>query len=255
MLLDLLLPGGSGFELLARWRRDGSTVPVIVITVRTALEDRLAGLDGGADDFVLKPVAPGAGAEPGAVVPKSRLAQRLEPLGGALDIDQPRLRLVGAAQPFAADALQLQGALQAAAEVQVVFDEQEVHGAGVVARLPEAQPKTAVETGLRARPRAAALPRARADEKHTERHRSIEGRLWAADAGRGFQALAARGHPARQSSWSCSPCTALGGVCGRLAAGVSGGVLAGAPGAVPDGAGWRASMAASVGASGASMDA
>ncbi|MDM0036076.1 response regulator transcription factor [Variovorax sp. J22P271] len=57
VLLDLSLPDGSGFELLARWRREGSLLPVIVITARSAVEDRLAGLDGGADDFVIKPFA------------------------------------------------------------------------------------------------------------------------------------------------------------------------------------------------------
>lgn len=57
VLLDLGLPDVSGFDLLARWRRADATTPVIVITARTALEDRLAGLDGGADDFVMKPFA------------------------------------------------------------------------------------------------------------------------------------------------------------------------------------------------------
>lgn len=57
VLLDLSLPDGSGFDLLARWRRDGATLPIIVITARAAMEDRLAGLDGGADDFVIKPFA------------------------------------------------------------------------------------------------------------------------------------------------------------------------------------------------------
>jgi DNA-binding response OmpR family regulator len=57
VLLDLSLPDGTGFELLQRWRRGGSTVPIIIITARSALEDRLAGLDGGADDFVIKPFA------------------------------------------------------------------------------------------------------------------------------------------------------------------------------------------------------
>ena len=57
VLLDLTLPDGSGFDLLARWRREGVQVPIIVITARSALEDRLAGLDGGADDFVIKPFA------------------------------------------------------------------------------------------------------------------------------------------------------------------------------------------------------
>ena len=57
VLLDLTLPDGSGFDLLARWRAQGEQVPIIVITARSAVEDRLAGLDGGADDFVVKPFA------------------------------------------------------------------------------------------------------------------------------------------------------------------------------------------------------
>lgn len=57
VLLDLMLPDGSGFDLLARWRSQDTPVPVIVITARGAVEDRLRGLDGGADDFVVKPFA------------------------------------------------------------------------------------------------------------------------------------------------------------------------------------------------------
>ncbi len=57
VLLDLSLPDGSGFELLARWRSAGSQVPIVIITARSALEDTLLGLDGGADDFVVKPFA------------------------------------------------------------------------------------------------------------------------------------------------------------------------------------------------------
>lgn len=55
VLLDQTLPDGEGRDLLMRWRRQGCTVPVIVITARTALQDRLAGFDGGADDYVVKP--------------------------------------------------------------------------------------------------------------------------------------------------------------------------------------------------------
>jgi DNA-binding response OmpR family regulator len=58
VLLDLSLPDGSGLDLLRGWRESGLTVPIIVMTARLALEDRLAGLDGGADDFVLKPFIP-----------------------------------------------------------------------------------------------------------------------------------------------------------------------------------------------------
>ena len=57
VLLDLTLPDGTGFELLRRWRAAGAAVPVLVLTARSALEDRLAGLDGGADDFLVKPFA------------------------------------------------------------------------------------------------------------------------------------------------------------------------------------------------------
>lgn len=139
VLLDLSLPDGTGFELLSRWRRDGCTLPIIVITARGSLEDRLRGLDGGADDFVVKPFATAEllsriravlrraarqasevwtvgelqieprghaahlrgvpldlsprefhlmlelAREPGTVVPKGDLAQRLEPLGDALE--------------------------------------------------------------------------------------------------------------------------------------------------------------------------
>jgi two-component system response regulator QseB len=57
ILLDLSLPDGDGGGLLARWRRSGNGVPVIVITARSALDERLQQLDGGADDFLVKPFA------------------------------------------------------------------------------------------------------------------------------------------------------------------------------------------------------
>lgn len=57
VLLDVTLPDGTGYDLLSRWRRAGMTMPVIIITARSALEERLAGLNGGADDFLVKPFA------------------------------------------------------------------------------------------------------------------------------------------------------------------------------------------------------
>lgn len=57
ILLDIALPDGNGFDLLKRWRAAGITLPVIMITARSGLDDRLAGLDGGADDFIVKPFA------------------------------------------------------------------------------------------------------------------------------------------------------------------------------------------------------
>ena len=139
VLLDLGLPDGDGLALLAKWRQSGVTLPILVITARASLSDRLAGLDGGADDFVVKPFATaelvsriravcrrsaqqasevwtfgelqieprrfcarlnGAALdlsprefqlmlelarEPGTVVPKGALSQRLEPLGDPVD--------------------------------------------------------------------------------------------------------------------------------------------------------------------------
>jgi two-component system OmpR family response regulator len=55
MLLDLGLPGKDGFDVLASIRAKDNPIPLLVITARDALDDRLRGLDGGADDYVLKP--------------------------------------------------------------------------------------------------------------------------------------------------------------------------------------------------------
>jgi two-component system response regulator BasR len=139
VLLDLSLPDGGGLDLLARWRAHGITIPVIIITAKSGLDDRLSGLDSGADDYIVKPFAiaeliarlhavmrryaqqagdvwdfgtlkidprrrrakqDGAlldlsprefhlllelAREPGTVVPKDTLAQRMEPLGDPVD--------------------------------------------------------------------------------------------------------------------------------------------------------------------------
>ena len=139
VLLDLGLPDGRGFDLLTRWRRQDCRTPILVITAQGALQDRLAGLDAGADDYLVKPfateelvsrlravlrryaqqaseiwtlgalrihpkarIAELAGApldlsrrefqlllelarSAGHVVPKSQIAQRLEPLGEPLN--------------------------------------------------------------------------------------------------------------------------------------------------------------------------
>ena len=55
ILLDLGLPGRSGLELLAQWRRKKNTAPILVITARDSVDDRVAGLDTGADDYLVKP--------------------------------------------------------------------------------------------------------------------------------------------------------------------------------------------------------
>lgn len=58
ILLDLGLPGMSGFEAVRQLRRDGRRVPVLILTARDALDDRVRGLDMGADDYMLKPFDP-----------------------------------------------------------------------------------------------------------------------------------------------------------------------------------------------------
>jgi len=55
VLLDLGLPKRDGMEVLRTIRAKGNPVPVLVVTARDTLEDRIGGLDGGADDYVLKP--------------------------------------------------------------------------------------------------------------------------------------------------------------------------------------------------------
>lgn len=56
-VLDLGLPHIDGMEILGHWRRQGLTLPVLVLTARDALPDRVAGLNGGADDYLCKPFA------------------------------------------------------------------------------------------------------------------------------------------------------------------------------------------------------
>ncbi len=55
VLLDLNLPGIDGLEVLRRLRAQGQDVPVLILTARDNLDDRVAGLDAGADDYVAKP--------------------------------------------------------------------------------------------------------------------------------------------------------------------------------------------------------
>ena len=55
VLLDLMLPGIDGLEVVRRLRRAGNTKPVLVITARNRADDTIAGLDAGADDYITKP--------------------------------------------------------------------------------------------------------------------------------------------------------------------------------------------------------
>ena len=55
VILDVGLPDLDGFEVLSRLRERDATIPVIMLTARSAVRDRVAGLEGGADDYVIKP--------------------------------------------------------------------------------------------------------------------------------------------------------------------------------------------------------
>jgi two-component system OmpR family response regulator len=57
LVLDVMLPGLDGFEVCRRLRADEVWTPVLMLTARDAVEDRVAGLDGGADDYLVKPFA------------------------------------------------------------------------------------------------------------------------------------------------------------------------------------------------------
>jgi two-component system response regulator MprA len=57
VILDVLMPGVDGLEVCRRVRAAGNTVPVLMLTARDEVENRVAGLDAGADDYVTKPFA------------------------------------------------------------------------------------------------------------------------------------------------------------------------------------------------------
>ncbi len=57
LVLDIMMPKLSGLEVLERLRREGNQVPVLLLTARDSIQDRVAGLDAGADDYLVKPFA------------------------------------------------------------------------------------------------------------------------------------------------------------------------------------------------------
>ena len=57
LILDVMLPGVDGFEVTRRLRRAGVQTPILMLTARDAVDDRVTGLDAGADDYLVKPFA------------------------------------------------------------------------------------------------------------------------------------------------------------------------------------------------------
>ncbi len=88
VVLDLMLPGRDGLEVLATMRERGLQTPVLVLTARDAVEDRVQGLDTGADDYLVKPFAfPELVARVRALLRRGRPDQALRLKVGDLEMD------------------------------------------------------------------------------------------------------------------------------------------------------------------------
>ena len=88
ILLDVMLPGRDGLHVLATLRAQGIETPVLVLTARDALEDRVAGLDSGADDYLVKPFAfAEVLARIRALLRRGRSTEALRLSVGDLDVD------------------------------------------------------------------------------------------------------------------------------------------------------------------------
>jgi len=88
ILLDVMLPGRDGLQVLATLRSQGVETPVLVLTARDALEDRVAGLDSGADDYLVKPFAfAEVLARIRALLRRGRATEALRLSVGDLDVD------------------------------------------------------------------------------------------------------------------------------------------------------------------------
>lgn len=91
VLLDLTLPGLDGLEVLRQVRARDPSLPVLVMTARSAVGDRVAGLDLGADDYIVKPVAL---EELGARL-RSRVRSRTQPHASVIELGSLRIDLAG----------------------------------------------------------------------------------------------------------------------------------------------------------------
>jgi len=88
IVLDLMLPGRDGIEVLTTLRRRGMQAPVLILTAKDAVEDRVFGLDSGADDYLVKPFAfPELLARIRALLRRDRIDQALRLKAGDLEMD------------------------------------------------------------------------------------------------------------------------------------------------------------------------
>lgn len=88
LVLDLMLPGRDGIEILTTLRKRGLQTPVLILTAKDAVEDRVLGLDSGADDYLVKPFAfPELLARIRALLRRGRIDQVLRFKTGDLEMD------------------------------------------------------------------------------------------------------------------------------------------------------------------------
>jgi DNA-binding response OmpR family regulator len=100
ILLDLNLPGRDGLEILQALRQRGMKTPVLVLTARDSLDDRVAGLDAGADDYLIKPFAfAELVARIRALVRRGRVTETPRLLVGDLEMDLVTRKVTRAGQP------------------------------------------------------------------------------------------------------------------------------------------------------------
>jgi len=101
MILDVGLPGIDGFEVLRRLRANGQRLPVLVLTARDALDDRIRGLDLGADDYMAKPFAmPELAARVRALVRRSQAQTGPKIVHGPLVLDTLARRAMLGGEPL-----------------------------------------------------------------------------------------------------------------------------------------------------------
>lgn len=101
MILDRILPGRDGLEILATLRRQGWLTPVLVLTGKAGVEDRVDGLDAGADDYLVKPFAfPELLARVRALVRRSRGDQLLRLAISDLVMDVADRKVTRGGQPI-----------------------------------------------------------------------------------------------------------------------------------------------------------
>jgi two-component system, OmpR family, response regulator len=101
VILDLGLPGLDGFEVLRRLRRRGASVPVLVLTARDGLTERVRGLDLGADDYMIKPFdLPELEARVRALIRRGQSGGGSELTHGALVLDTAGRRATLGGEPL-----------------------------------------------------------------------------------------------------------------------------------------------------------